>query len=227
MKPNSLYRFRFTTHHFIPRQPHCTIATLRKRLSYHKSNTLQLRILFAQALKTISRKYWILATWKLMKGRNLMSNRKCWKAARWRCEEFKCRQQRPRGDPNCTPCLQNSNNEVAATTSQLLLMARKLLYSYYTIRMIKFVRKKKIYLSSLMMKVPDHVYVLGQTYTCHTYCCYAYRLYFLTCDMYKSSLRHIHDTVLLSLKMKGIRLLFLYAYISPACLALIDRKSVV
>jgi hypothetical protein len=32
---------------------------------------------------------------------------------------------------------------------------------------------------------------------------------FLTCDMYKSSLRHIHDPVLLSLKMKGIRLLFI------------------
>jgi hypothetical protein len=39
----------------------------------------------------------------------------------------------------------------------------------------------------------------------HTYCCYAYRLYFLTCDMYKSSLRHIHNPVLSSLKMKGIR----------------------
>jgi hypothetical protein len=30
----------------------------------------------------------------------------------------------------------------------------------------------------------------------------------LTCDMYKSSLRHIHNPVLSSLKMKGIRLLF-------------------
>jgi hypothetical protein len=38
----------------------------------------------------------------------------------------------------------------------------------------------------------------------HTYCCYAYRLYFLTCDMYKSSLRHIHDPVLSSLKMEGM-----------------------
>jgi hypothetical protein len=38
----------------------------------------------------------------------------------------------------------------------------------------------------------------------HTYCCYAYWLYFLTCDMCKSSLRHIHDSVLSSLKMKGI-----------------------
>jgi hypothetical protein len=27
----------------------------------------------------------------------------------------------------------------------------------------------------------------------------------LTCDMYKSSLRHIHDPVFSSLKMKGIR----------------------
>jgi hypothetical protein len=32
--------------------------------------------------------------------------------------------------------------------------------------------------------------------------------YILTCDMYKSSLRHIHDPVLSSLKMKGIGLLF-------------------
>jgi hypothetical protein len=30
----------------------------------------------------------------------------------------------------------------------------------------------------------------------------------LTCDKYKSSLRHIHDPVLSSLKMKGIRLPF-------------------
>jgi hypothetical protein len=37
---------------------------------------------------------------------------------------------------------------------------------------------------------------------------------YLKCDMYKSSLRHIHDPVLLSLKMKGIRLLlYLYIYI--------------
>jgi hypothetical protein len=33
-----------------------------------------------------------------------------------------------------------------------------------------------------------------------------------TCDMYKSSLRHIHDPVLSSLKMKGIRLLFNLQY---------------
>jgi hypothetical protein len=32
----------------------------------------------------------------------------------------------------------------------------------------------------------------------------------LTCYMYKSSLRHIHDPVLSSLKMEGIRLLFHY-----------------
>jgi hypothetical protein len=34
---------------------------------------------------------------------------------------------------------------------------------------------------------------------------YAYRLYFLTCDMYMSDLRHIHDPVLSSLKMECIR----------------------
>jgi hypothetical protein len=45
------------------------------------------------------------------------------------------------------------------------------------------------------------------------YCCYAYRLYFFTCDMYKSSLRHIHDPVLSSLKMKGIRFFFCYVAI--------------
>jgi hypothetical protein len=28
--------------------------------------------------------------------------------------------------------------------------------------------KVNIYLASLMMKVPDHLYVLGDTYTCHT-----------------------------------------------------------
>jgi hypothetical protein len=32
----------------------------------------------------------------------------------------------------------------------------------------------------------------------------------LTCDMYKSSLRHIHDPVLSSLNMKVIRLLFYF-----------------
>jgi hypothetical protein len=71
------------------------------------------------------------------------------------------------------------------------------------------IKKVNVYLSSLMMKVPDHIYVLGYTYTCHMYCCYAYRLYFLTCDKYKSSLRHLHDPVLSSLKLKGIRLLFI------------------
>jgi hypothetical protein len=48
----------------------------------------------------------------------------------------------------------------------------------------------------------------------HTYCCYAYRLYFLTCDMYKSSLRHIHDPVLSSLKMKGILSFFTAAVVT-------------
>jgi hypothetical protein len=42
---------------------------------------------------------------------------------------------------------------------------------------------------------------------------------FLTYDMYKSSLRHIHDPVLSSLKMKGKRLLFFQALwlFSPSC----------
>jgi hypothetical protein len=31
----------------------------------------------------------------------------------------------------------------------------------------------------------------------------------LTCDMYMSDLRHIHDPVLSSLKIEGIRLLFM------------------
>jgi hypothetical protein len=35
---------------------------------------------------------------------------------------------------------------------------------------------------------------------------------FLTCDMYKSSLRHIHDPVLSSLKMKGIRFFFFFLH---------------
>jgi hypothetical protein len=39
---------------------------------------------------------------------------------------------------------------------------------------------------------------------------------FLTYDMYKSSLRHIHDPVLSSLKMKGILSLFPTWYINPA-----------
>jgi hypothetical protein len=29
-------------------------------------------------------------------------------------------------------------------------------------------KKVNVYLPSLMMKVPDHLYVLGDTYTCHT-----------------------------------------------------------
>jgi hypothetical protein len=31
-----------------------------------------------------------------------------------------------------------------------------------------FMKKVNVYLPSLMMKVPDHLYVLGDTYTCHT-----------------------------------------------------------
>jgi hypothetical protein len=38
-------------------------------------------------------------------------------------------------------------------------------------------QKVNVYLPSLMMKVPDHLYVLGDTYTCHTYYCYTYNFY--------------------------------------------------
>jgi hypothetical protein len=31
-----------------------------------------------------------------------------------------------------------------------------------------FLDKVNVYLPSLMMKVPKHLYVLGDTYTCHT-----------------------------------------------------------
>ena len=56
------------------------------------------------------------------------------------------------------------------------------------------------------MKVPDHVYVFGQTYACRTYR-YAYHFMYIgyiyvlstnPCDMYMSSQRHIHDPVLSS-----------------------------
>jgi hypothetical protein len=40
----------------------------------------------------------------------------------------------------------------------------------------------------------------------------------LTCDMYMSDLRYIHDPVLLSLKMEGIRLLYFIDIILPAAL---------
>jgi hypothetical protein len=46
------------------------------------------------------------------------------------------------------------------------------------------------------------------TYSCYACHFYAYQLYFIKCDMYISDLRHIHDPVLSSLKMEGIRLLF-------------------
>jgi hypothetical protein len=63
------------------------------------------------------------------------------------------------------------------------------------------------------MKVPNHLYVLGDTYTCHTYCCYVYHFTnigctLFTCDMYMCRLRHINDSVLSSLKKEGICLLF-------------------
>jgi hypothetical protein len=59
----------------------------------------------------------------------------------------------------------------------------------------------------------------------HMYCCYAYRLYFLTCDMFKSSLRHIHDPVLSSLKMKGILSSFLHILREPPLYTTAPKNS--
>jgi hypothetical protein len=46
----------------------------------------------------------------------------------------------------------------------------------------------------------------------------------LTCDMYMSDLRHIHDPVFSSLKMEGIRLLSFF-FFSSRCPGNIDRDS--
>jgi hypothetical protein len=75
-------------------------------------------------------------------------------------------------------------------------------------------KRKNVYLPSLMMKVPNHLYVLGDTYTCHSYCCYAYYFMRIDCtlftyDTYMCRLRLINDSVLSSLKMEGIRLFFI------------------
>jgi hypothetical protein len=68
-----------------------------------------------------------------------------------------------------------------------------------------------------MMKVPDHLYVLGDI--ClrrHIYVTRIAAMHIIfthigctlfTCDMYMCRLRHINDSVLSSLKMEGIRLL--------------------
>jgi hypothetical protein len=55
---------------------------------------------------------------------------------------------------------------------------------------------------------------LHSSNTCHTYCCYAYHFTrsgctLFTCDMYMCRLRLINDSVLSSLKIEGIRLLFI------------------
>jgi hypothetical protein len=69
-----------------------------------------------------------------------------------------------------------------------------------------------------MMKVPYHLYVLGETYVTRIA---AMHIIFtrigctlLTWDMYMSRLRHINDPVLSSLKMEGIRSLYLF-FLSP------------
>jgi hypothetical protein len=80
-----------------------------------------------------------------------------------------------------------------------------------------------------MMKVPDHVHV----YMSHIlllciitfFTPISYTL--LTCDMYKSSLRHIHDPVLSSLKMEGIRLLSTFFLLNAAAAAVESETFVV
>ena len=56
----------------------------------------------------------------------------------------------------------------------------------------------------LTVEVPDHVYVLGYTYPCHTLNTTdtLKKHSSDTCGMYKASLRHIHDPVLLPLKVE-------------------------
>jgi hypothetical protein len=83
--------------------------------------------------------------------------------------------------------------------------------------------EKNVYLPSLMIEVPDRVYVLGDTYTCHTYFFTRIGCTLLTCDMYMCRLRHTYDPVLLSLKMEGIRLLYLTAYM-PVSAILVTRR---
>jgi hypothetical protein len=92
-----------------------------------------------------------------------------------------------------------------------------------------------------MMKVPDHLYDLGDTYiymshvnkvqlirvkimcssNIHVTRITVTHIIFtriscalFTCDMYMCRLRHINDPVLSLLKMEGIRLLF-YNYLAP------------
>jgi hypothetical protein len=47
----------------------------------------------------------------------------------------------------------------------------------------------------------------------------------LTCDIYVCRLRHIHDPVLLSLKMEGIRLLFMFRFFSSVFLLPLEEIS--
>jgi hypothetical protein len=59
------------------------------------------------------------------------------------------------------------------------------------------------------MKVPDHLYVLGDIYMSHVNKVQPIRI--KICDMYMCRVRHINDPVLSSLKMEGKRLPFLHA----------------
>jgi hypothetical protein len=48
----------------------------------------------------------------------------------------------------------------------IVILSRNLLKCIFYVHYIW--KKVNVYLQSLMMKVPDHLYVLGDTYTCHT-----------------------------------------------------------
>jgi hypothetical protein len=76
---------------------------------------------------------------------------------------------------------------------------------------MKYENKVTVYLPSLMMKVPEHLYALGDTNACHTLksttSTHKNEMHSSnTCDMYMCRSRHINDPVLSSLKMEGIRL---------------------
>jgi hypothetical protein len=75
----------------------------------------------------------------------------------------------------------------------------------------------------LMIEVPDHVYFLGDTYTRLTYFFTRIGCTLLKCDMYMCRLRHIHDPVLLSLKMEIILFLYLTASM-PVSAILVTRR---
>jgi hypothetical protein len=51
---------------------------------------------------------------------------------------------------------------------RLILLEVAVAQDYLNVTASKEIKKVNVYLPSLMMKVPNHLYVLGDTYTCHT-----------------------------------------------------------